>query len=225
MDRRAFLRLSVKGRRRVLELSCERLYVRYVDAQAVAGALARVDDGPPSWEGEPPTAIETESVAELFVDLERSLEGVDVLRVVDRQWLGEGHLRREVEARTEAFRRRGGALEQVEAAPSRRGNAFALALLLVACLATPVAAQAGPDEALRARVESALAGAADLPADSLTVEVRDGIVTLTGSVLCDACGGNATPGGAGTVQQSLGAVVRAVPGVTSVRFALRYRAR
>ena len=225
MDRRAFLRLSVKGRRRVLELSCERLYVRYVDAQAAAGAPARAHDAPPSWEGEPPTVIETETVAQLFQDLERSLGGVDVVRVLDRHWLGDGQLRREVEARIATFRRRGGALEQGEAVPSRRGSALALAMLIAACVATPVAAQAGPDEALRARVEAALAGAADLPADSLTVEVRDGIVTLTGSVLCDACGGNATPGGAGTVQQSLGAVVRAVPGVTSVRFALRYRPR
>ena len=30
---------------------------------------------------------------------------------------------------------------------------------------------------------------------------------------CDGCGGSSTPGGAATVQQSLGAVVRAVPGV------------
>ena len=42
------------------------------------------------------------------------------------------------------------------------------------------------------------------------MQVESGVVTLSGSVLCDGCGGNATPGGAGTVQQSLGAVVRAL---------------
>jgi len=225
MDRRAFLRFSVKGRRRELELSCERLYVRYVDARAAKGPLANVVDALPSWEGEPPTAIETETVDDLFQDLERSLEGADVLRVLDRKWLGEGDLRREVEARVDAFRRRGGVIGQGEAAAPRRARATAVAILLAACLATPASAQAEPDEALRVRVEAALAGAADLPADSLAVEVRDGVVTLSGSVLCETCGGNATPGGAGTVQQSLGAVVRAVPGVTSVRFALRYRPR
>ena len=226
MDRRAFLRLRVKGRRRVLELSCERLFVRYVDAQA-ANATARVDDvTPPSpWEGEPPTAITIETVVELFQDLERSLQEVGVVRVLDPRWLGDGDLRREVEARIDAFLRRGGLLEQAEPLQPRPARAFAMAILLAACLAAPISAQATPDVALRARIEAALAGAADLPADSLTVAVRDGIVTLTGSVLCDACGGNATPGGAGTVQQSLGAVVRAVPGVTSVRFALRYRPR
>ncbi len=225
MDRRAFLRLSVKGRKRVLDLSCERLYVRYVDAQSAGGSPERVGETPPVWEGEPPTAIEAETVAGLLEDLARSLEEVDILRVRDRQWLGEGGLRREVEARVEAFRRGGGVLEYDETAAPRRVRVSAVAMLFAACLSTPVAAQAGPDEALRARVEAALVAAADLPADSIAVAVRDGAVTLTGSVLCATCGGNATPGGAGTVQQSLGAVVRAVPGVTSVRFALRYRPR
>jgi hypothetical protein len=54
------------------------------------------------------------------------------------------------------------------------------------------------------------------------VQVQGGVVTLSGSVVCEGCGGNATPGGAGTVQQSLGAVVRAIPGVTELRFQLRY---
>lgn len=89
--------------------------------------------------------------------------------------------------------------------------------------APPSAARADADAALRARVEAALASAADVPADSVTVEVDGGVVSIAGSVLCEGCGGNATPGGSGTVQQSLGAVVRAVPGVERVVFRLRYR--
>ena len=50
--------------------------------------------------------------------------------------------------------------------------------------------------------------------------VAAGVVTITGSLACDDCGGLRTPGGIGTVQQSLGAVVRAVPGVEAVEFAL-----
>ena len=50
-------------------------------------------------------------------------------------------------------------------------------------------------------------------------------MTLTGSVVCDECGGRRTPGGFGTVQQSLGAVVRAIPGVESVEFELEYESR
>jgi hypothetical protein len=95
---------------------------------------------------------------------------------------------------------------------------------VVAQSATPPApAPADADAALRARVEAALASASDVPADSFAVEVDDGTVTIAGSVLCEACGGNATPGGSATVQQSLGAVVRAVPGVGRVVFRLRYR--
>lgn len=79
------------------------------------------------------------------------------------------------------------------------------------------------DSVLAARVSAALAAASDLPADSISVTAESGVVTLTGSVVCDDCGGARTPGGTGTVQQSLGAVVRAVPGVREVRFVLVYR--
>jgi hypothetical protein len=81
-----------------------------------------------------------------------------------------------------------------------------------------------PDDVLQQRIEAALATASDVPADALTVVVVDGVVTVTGSVACDECGGIRTPGGSGTVQQSLGAVVRAIPGVESVEFSLEYEA-
>ena len=85
------------------------------------------------------------------------------------------------------------------------------------------AAQSPADLALKARVEAALVSASDVPADSITVEVSDGVVTLSGSVVCEECGGSRTPGGFGTVQQSLGAVVRAIPGVVRLEFKLRYQ--
>jgi len=111
-----------------------------------------------------------------------------------------------------------------------RRAAFAGVVLALVLIASPTAATAqatggaaARGDAIRARVEAAIAAAADVPADSLAVSVEGGVVTITGSVLCDGCGGNATPGGSGTVQQSLGAVVRAVPGVERVVFRLRYR--
>ena len=104
---------------------------------------------------------------------------------------------------------------------------FALAFFAaaVASLGAPASAAAqGPaDASLRMRIVAALESASDLPADSLSVQVRDGVVTVTGTVVCDECGGRRTPGGSGTVQQSLGAVIRAIPGVTRVEFSLRYR--
>ena len=99
--------------------------------------------------------------------------------------------------------------------------ALLAALLALAGTAT-ASAQTQEEAALKARVEAALATASDVPADSVTVQVSGGVVTLSGSVVCEDCGGSSTPGGSGTVQQSLGAVVRAVPGVERVEFRLRY---
>ncbi len=94
---------------------------------------------------------------------------------------------------------------------------------LAACAGSGVADQNSDDARLENRVVAALANASDLPANALAVTVDDGIVILTGSVVCDDCGGNLTPGGSATVQQSLGAVVRAVPGVERVEFDLQYQ--
>ena len=101
---------------------------------------------------------------------------------------------------------------------------FASGLLLLAgCGAEPTGAEPAADtgQDLARRVEAALAAAGDLPQD-LSVEVNDGIVTISGALACEDCGGNRTPGTTGTVQQSLGTVVRAVPGVTAVLFQLDY---
>ena len=223
MDRRAFLSLGRRGRLRTLELSCERLYVRWVDAGARAARNAGdVDD---HESGEPPTRVSAETRQDLLAELDLRLASADVLRVSGPEWLQDGELRREVESRIEAFRRRKGAVETAVDKDAWRpaARAIGLAVAFGLALVSPAAAQAAPDDVLRARVEAALASASDLPADSIAVQVQGGVVTLSGSVLCDGCGGNATPGGVGTVQQSLGAVVRAVPGVRSLRFALRYR--
>ena len=77
------------------------------------------------------------------------------------------------------------------------------------------------DAQIKSQVESAIASAADLP-PGFTVEVNEGMVLINGSVVCEGCGGLRTPGNVGTIQQSLGAVVRAVPGVMSVEFSLSY---
>ncbi len=106
--------------------------------------------------------------------------------------------------------------------PFRRLAALGLAcLLLVGC--GPEQGNTAPDadRDLAARVQAALESASDLPRE-LSVEVTDGVVLVSGSLACEDCGGNRTPGNIGTVQQSLGTVVRAVPGVTEVEFQLDY---
>jgi len=111
----------------------------------------------------------------------------------------------------------------------KRASTFQLAVAVCAGaianfgVTASAAAQSPADSALKTRVEAALVSASDVPADSITVEVSDGVVTLSGSVACEECGGRRTPPGFGTVQQSLGAVVRAVSGVARLEFKLRYQ--
>ena len=96
---------------------------------------------------------------------------------------------------------------------------------LIACTTTSttsVAPQSSPDEQLAVQVVAVLENAADLPDGGFSVNVSNGVVTLAGSVFCPECGGSATPGGSSTTQQSLGAVVRAIPGVERVEFDVQY---
>ena len=75
------------------------------------------------------------------------------------------------------------------------------------------------DEQIRTQIQSAIASTSDLPQE-LVVVVNQGMVMVSGSLDCEECGGLRTPGTLGTVQQSLGAIVRAVSGVNSVTFEL-----
>ncbi len=84
-----------------------------------------------------------------------------------------------------------------------------------------VVADQDSDAEIALRVESALRNASDLP-QGIDVQVSEGQVLISGSLQCEDCGGMRTPGNTGTIQQSLGAVVRAVPGVTEVNFELDY---
>tara|TARA_Y100000590_G_scaffold409735_1_gene502149 strand:+ start:24 stop:371 length:348 start_codon:yes stop_codon:yes gene_type:complete len=99
---------------------------------------------------------------------------------------------------------------------------FSALLMLCGCAVNSVSAQNYSDSALEERVEAILQSASDLPENAITVEVEDGVVTLMGSIVCDTCGGVRTPPGVRTTQQSLGAVVRAVPGVVRVVFDLSF---
>ncbi len=83
-------------------------------------------------------------------------------------------------------------------------------VVLAIVLSTGLGAGTEPadDATLRARVEAALDSATDVDSDRIHVEADEGVVTLTGQVA------------SGTEQQSVGAIVRAVPGVKKVRFSL-----
>ena len=233
MNRRDFLLLKTRGQERVLELSCERLYMRYTDAKSGALRASGGSGGPESWEGEPPREMVSPTTDDLLRELDEELASADVLHVLDRDWLVAGAFRGPVEARIDAFRRRGGRVEYPASARRAVRSGAGVHLSLAFCLLVATAlggcasdgSEIPPDDVLQERVEAAIARASDVPADAITGVVIDGGVTVTGSVVCEECGGRRTPGGFGTVQQSLGAVVRAIPGVQSVEFDLQYERR
>jgi hypothetical protein len=105
MNRRDFL-LFKPGTRRIAELSCERLFMRVVDTQRVS---ATADDELP--EGEPPAVFEPRTADQVFADLARDLDGVDLVRVTGSEWLGDAELKGRLDAVLGAFRAAGGRVE------------------------------------------------------------------------------------------------------------------
>jgi hypothetical protein len=85
MNRRDFLLLRAEGR--ATTLSCEALFMRFLDAQ---------NDG---------------TTDQLFANLTRDLDQVDSVALVDRAWLSRDDLRVRVDDVLDAFRRRGGRVE------------------------------------------------------------------------------------------------------------------
>ncbi|NQV69876.1 MAG: BON domain-containing protein [Pseudohongiella sp.] len=75
------------------------------------------------------------------------------------------------------------------------------------------------DDQLKAQVEAAFASTSDVP-QGLSIEVSQGKAVISGSLSCEDCAGMSTPANYGTIQQSLGAIARAVPGITGVEFSL-----
>lgn len=122
LSRRDFLRLHVSEGKRVLELSCERLFMRYHDAQSGAGRrqVSNHDDLTP-WT-QPSTGFDTPTPDELFAELERQLAEADELRVLEPDWLNGGVFGREVGARVEAFEQRGGEVAFGSFSPPRASN-------------------------------------------------------------------------------------------------------
>jgi hypothetical protein len=109
VNRRDFLLFRTAAGKRVVELSCERLYMRCLDAQATRGVQA----GPvlDTWEGEPPRFVDQPTVDELFRSLDTDLRGADVLRLVDTRWMASEELKQRLGDLVAAFRIRGGVVE------------------------------------------------------------------------------------------------------------------
>jgi len=87
VNRRDFLLMRTGRESGRAILSCEQLYMRYVDARAQG------------------------TTAELFARLARDLEGVTRVRLIKTSWLSDDDLKRELDVVFEAFRDRGGRIE------------------------------------------------------------------------------------------------------------------
>lgn len=117
--RRDLLLLRSSPPARVYELPCQQLYIRYVDARRGQPDLASRDEAGP---GEPDAVFDAAGPRAIFAALAAELGEADVLRVLDREWLADPELGREVDRLVSAFRARGGRVELGEAADERAGR-------------------------------------------------------------------------------------------------------
>jgi|SRR5579872_392342 len=99
MNRRDLLLLGIHRRARSVELSCERLYMKFCDS--------RLDD----------------TTQDLFERLAAELRSAEDVRLVDTSWLASQEFRQRLEPLLESVRARGGRISHAPAPPnhSQRG--------------------------------------------------------------------------------------------------------
>jgi hypothetical protein len=112
MNRRDFLCLRTTPRGRILELSCRALYMRHLDLEFLARAepeASELDHEP--WMGEPPVVFVKRTADALLRQVESDLREVDVLQVLDGEWLTPTGLQEQMEPVFASFLSRGGRIE------------------------------------------------------------------------------------------------------------------
>jgi hypothetical protein len=91
--------------------------MRFLDSES----LARAESGPSvydhePWMGEPPAVFAKRTTTALLRQVEDDLREVDVLRVLDGEWLAPTGLREQIEPVLASFRARGGRVEFAKSA-------------------------------------------------------------------------------------------------------------
>jgi hypothetical protein len=105
VHRRDFLLLRRPSSPRIVELSCERLHMAYVDVQMAA---TEPDERPGDFSFAEPAAIRPQrDVDEWLRDLEAELGDADVVKVAGDEWLRPDALRAAIEAMLERLVQRG----------------------------------------------------------------------------------------------------------------------
>lgn len=111
MNRRDFLFLRRTSRGRVLELSCHDLYMRALNSEAVPAERASSLYDHEPWMGEPPTDFEISASDDWLRQIENQLKDVDVLTLLDEEWLKATPINDRIEPVIAAFRARGGRVD------------------------------------------------------------------------------------------------------------------
>ncbi|MDR1990951.1 MAG: hypothetical protein LBQ09_12065 [Acidobacteriaceae bacterium] len=109
MNRRDFLCLRLAHGRRVLEVSCQSLYMRLIDARALRPE-SPVDFDPVF--GEPPSLVEMPSVDDLAARLDRELRDVETLKLLESSWLDATEVSSFLTPMVSRFEARGGRVER-----------------------------------------------------------------------------------------------------------------
>lgn len=108
VSRRDFLRLRRTERGKVLEVSCRAMFMRCADAAIVSEP---VDDWEP-WMGEPPAVLNRRSLDDILQSFEQDLADVQVLKLLEPEWLDSISGAARVQAAIAAFTARGGVVER-----------------------------------------------------------------------------------------------------------------
>jgi hypothetical protein len=110
MNRRDFLLLRRERELRVVEISCQRLCMRYLDT-LMTGADPTEGDAPDPWGHEPSSVVQPRSTAQLFECIAQDLREADVVRIVEPHWIKEGELSDGLDRVVGDFKKRGGRVE------------------------------------------------------------------------------------------------------------------
>jgi hypothetical protein len=111
MNRRDFLFLRRTPLGRTLELSCHDLYIRTLNASApTSPSKEAVYDHQP-WMGEPPADFQKSDADDWLRQVEAQLRDVEILKLIDREWLTPTGINEQLEPVLTAFRARGGRVE------------------------------------------------------------------------------------------------------------------
>jgi hypothetical protein len=111
VNRRDFLFLRRTPRGRTLELSCRALYMRTLNAEAPTTSAENTVYGHEPWMGEPPADFHRLVDDDWLREIETELRNVDVLKLLDEEWLKPTGISDQLEPLITAFCTRGGRVE------------------------------------------------------------------------------------------------------------------